>query len=271
MRLVSEIMNENVIVIDGENTISEILDLFQKNETRHVFVVEGGLFQGVVSDRNVYRALSPFIATRSESGIDTSTLQRTATEIMTQENLITVKTDTSLKEAADLLINHGISCLPVVSEENKLMGMITWVHFLKVFELDKLIKEVMTTKQIVTINMDDRLRRVKKIFDEYDFHHLPVIEDRELVGIISDKDLLKVISPFFDTDEEREQDRDIAARRVHHIMSRNPQTVTMDTPIREACELMAQHHISSLSVVDSENRLDGIFTWRDFLRCFLEE
>ena len=53
------------------------------------------------------------------------------------------------------------------------------------------------TRRVVSVEMDDRLDVVKKIFDTLKFHHLLVVDDRgKLKGVVSDRDLLKALSPY---------------------------------------------------------------------------
>ena len=55
--------------------------------------------------------------------------------------------------------------------------------------------EKIMSKTIVTVEMCDLLRRVKKIFDDTHFHHLLVVESGKLFGVISDRDLPKSLNP----------------------------------------------------------------------------
>jgi acetoin utilization protein AcuB len=56
------------------------------------------------------------------------------------------------------------------------------------------IKNVMTGK-VVTVKMDDPLSAVKEIFEAQRFHHVLVVENGKLFGVVSDRDLLKALSP----------------------------------------------------------------------------
>ena len=62
------------------------------------------------------------------------------------------------------------------------------------------------TKQVVTVDMDTSLKAICGIFDDKKFHHLLVVEDNELCGVISDRDLLKASSPFLNTLAEQKRD-----------------------------------------------------------------
>ena len=57
------------------------------------------------------------------------------------------------------------------------------------------IKDIMT-QEVITVQPDDPMERVKDIFDHYSIHHIPVILHKKVVGIISREDYLRVIQGF---------------------------------------------------------------------------
>jgi acetoin utilization protein AcuB len=130
------------------------------------------------------------------------------------------------------------------------------------------VGEIMSTDP-VTVGMDDDLHRVKDLFDLYRFHHLLVLLGERLVGVISDRDLLRATSPFIGRASERPQDVATLNRRVHQIMTRKLVVVAPEVPVDEAARLMLDKRVSCLPVVDDEDRLLGIVTWRDQLRSLL--
>jgi acetoin utilization protein AcuB len=131
------------------------------------------------------------------------------------------------------------------------------------------IRDIMT-RHLVTVNMDEPLCNIREIFEQWKFHHLVVLENGRLVGVISDRDLLKNISPFVGNAwMERQQDRNTLNRRAHQIMHRNPVTVTEDMPLIEASQLLLRRQVSCLPVVNEDGVVVGIVTWRDLMpHCF---
>ena len=127
------------------------------------------------------------------------------------------------------------------------------------------ISEVMT-KQVTTVSMDDSLRRVRDVFEKHGFHHLLVLDRRRVVGVISDRDLLKHISPFIGKLAERSQDLSTLNRRVHQIMTRDLVSVSTDETVENGAALMLEHGVSCLPVVAQEGRPVGIVTAKDLLR-----
>jgi acetoin utilization protein AcuB len=88
-----------------------------------------------------------------------------------------------------------------------------------------LIERIMS-KPVVTVTLDTTLRMVKQIFENAKFHHLLVVEKGKLYGVLSDRDLLKSISPFIGTLQETAHDKFTLNKKVHQIMSRKPITLT---------------------------------------------
>ncbi|HEC13452.1 MAG TPA: CBS domain-containing protein [Acidiferrobacteraceae bacterium] len=131
-----------------------------------------------------------------------------------------------------------------------------------------LLEEIMT-QPVVTVTMDDSLRLIREIFSKMKFHHLLVIEHDKLVGVISDRDLLKQISPSLDTSAATLQDMAVLDRPVHQIMSRNLVTLTKDASIKTAIQTFLNKEVSCIPIVDSENRVEGIVSWKDVFRSLL--
>ena len=126
------------------------------------------------------------------------------------------------------------------------------------------------TARVVTVEMDDRLDVVKKIFDTLNFHHLLVIDDnRTLKGIVSDRDLLKALSPYIGSAAENARDIATLNKRVHQIMSRNLVTLQRHALLGEAMQLFLEHRISCIPIVNDEFKPVGILSWRDVFKALL--
>lgn len=130
------------------------------------------------------------------------------------------------------------------------------------------IVEIMKHR-VATIEMDDSLEAVRDIFLMAPFHHLLVIEEGRLVGILSDKDLYKALSPYLGSSSENQRDRDTLQRRVHQVMTRELVTVSPEVPVSQACELLLAKGVSCLPVLE-DGQVIGIVTWRDLLASCYE-
>ncbi len=123
------------------------------------------------------------------------------------------------------------------------------------------VREIMT-RELVTLNEAEDLGLAESILALGRFRHLPVVgEEGRLVGLISHRDLLRVWA-----------DRGWAARagtRAKEVMTRNPVTVTPDTPVFEAGRMLYANKFGCLPVVEKD-RLVGIVTEADFLQLAVQ-
>jgi acetoin utilization protein AcuB len=128
-----------------------------------------------------------------------------------------------------------------------------------------LVKDIMS-RDVVTVGLDDTLALVKEIFDHSKFHHLLALEKGELLGVVSDRDLFKALSPNLGTNVETYKDAATLNKRVHQIMSRKPRILREDATVDDAIDLFNQHAVSCIPILSHDDRLVGILSWRDILR-----
>lgn len=121
------------------------------------------------------------------------------------------------------------------------------------------------SKRVVSVHLDDSLHTIQELFGATGFHHLLVVENKKLKGIISDRDLLKAISPFLDTIGERSKDRATLDKKAHQIMTREVVTLPHYATIVDAINLFCIHSVSCLPVVDAQLHPIGIVSWRDVM------
>jgi acetoin utilization protein AcuB len=128
------------------------------------------------------------------------------------------------------------------------------------------VEEIMS-KRLITVKMDDKLKAVKVVFDNAGVHHLLVVESGNLHGVVSDRDMLKALSPNIGTLAETNKDAITLNKRVHQIMTSELVTLTPDADISEAIEIFNNHDISCIPIVDDKNKPIGIISWRDIIKA----
>jgi acetoin utilization protein AcuB len=131
-----------------------------------------------------------------------------------------------------------------------------------------IIADIMSTR-VVTVEMDDRLSVAKEIFDQANFHHLLVVDERKLEGVLSERDLLRAISPNLGSSAETVKDLETLQKRVHQVMTRNPVTIASHINLDAATRILLEHNIGCLPVLE-QGDLVGIVTWKDLLRAYCE-
>ncbi len=127
---VAEIMAREVITLKRSDSLKFGKDIMNQKRVRHFPVVEDGKLVGVVSQRDLFRA-SPASALRYEEKTEKAFLDNLSVKGVINEALVTVSPDTPITEAARLMVDKKIGCLPVVEHE-KLVGLVTETDFLKV-------------------------------------------------------------------------------------------------------------------------------------------
>ncbi len=120
---------------------------------------------------------------------------------------------------------------------------------------------------VVTIGLDDSLNTVNKIFSSTKFHHLIVVENNKLFGVVSDRDLLKALSPNLGTAAEKESDLASLNKKVHQVMTRKPIFIRESNKIRDAIDIFVNNNISCIPVVDKNDVPVGILSWRDIFKA----
>ena len=131
-----------------------------------------------------------------------------------------------------------------------------------------IIADIMSTR-VVTVEMDDRLTVAKEIFDQASFHHLLVVDEYQLEGVLSGRDLLRAISPNLGSSAETARDLETLQKRVHQVMTRNPVTVAPHINLDTATRMLLDNNIGCLPVLE-DGKLVGIVTWKDLLRAYCE-
>jgi acetoin utilization protein AcuB len=131
------------------------------------------------------------------------------------------------------------------------------------------VKELMT-KKVITVSPEDKLDRVFILYNFENIRHLPVLEKGKLVGILSDRDLKKVLGPKKKVVENPDGTTvQLSTRKVRNIMHRGVVTVEPEQRAADAAAIMAKKKIGALPVIH-KNKLVGIITATDILQAFVK-
>lgn len=132
------------------------------------------------------------------------------------------------------------------------------------------LASIMSKKVRVTTE-DATLASLRTLFTEARFQHVPVIDSmHRLVGIVSVKDYFKALSPVMDSASESTVDLYMQSRKVRQVMTSPVISVSQDIGILQAAALLVERNISCLPVVDSQQRLIGIVSWKDIMRRIVQ-
>ena len=123
------------------------------------------------------------------------------------------------------------------------------------------------TKDPLTVTPNETVGQADEIMNTNNIRQLPVLEARELVGIVTDRDIRSFLSgSLLESPEEREK---ALNSKISDIMTTEPITVSPEDDLQEAVELLIEEKIGGIPVVEESEGLVGIVTYVDILRCFL--
>ena len=127
------------------------------------------------------------------------------------------------------------------------------------------IKEILTT-DVLSVHIRQKLSEVNEIFRENMIHHIPVLDGKFPIGIISTKDILKLIYNI-DTQDERMIDAIMDHNfSIEEVMSKDLITLPDTSTIKEAAKVLRFSTIHSIIVTNKSGEMEGIVTSTDLIQ-----
>ncbi|MDI6643299.1 MAG: CBS domain-containing protein [Candidatus Hodarchaeaceae archaeon] len=250
---VNQIMSSPAIALDKDLPLSNAIDLMKRNEISRLVALEGGRIVGVLTEKDIAREMGSMHAYRLPPG------RMHVSNVMTP-NPITIAPDVTAKRAAEIMLDHDISGLPVVEGSN-LVGIVTKLDFAKVcvnYE-DVYVGQVMQASP-TTVTPGDRVIHARRLLLDEDLLVLPVMEGGKLVGVVTVRDVAMKLVAFQEVVPDRYKSERIRNLLVGDIMSQPATTIRTDAPLPRAAKLMLERRFSGLPVVNLEGELVGLLT-----------
>lgn len=131
------------------------------------------------------------------------------------------------------------------------------------------IKELMT-KKLYTIGPNDLLDKAFFLLSYEGIRHLPVVDKGRLIGVVSDRDLKKILGPKRSIVQSQSGTQyTVNTRKVRTVMRRGVLTIGPEEKTTDAAAIMAKRKVGCLPVVLKKDRLIGIVTATDILRAYV--
>ena len=131
------------------------------------------------------------------------------------------------------------------------------------------VSQIMS-KNVVVLNPTQTLYEAEAMFKKHKIRHIPVVEGKKLVGILSYSDLLRISFSELSDNEEKVDTTVYNAYTIEQVMAKNPVGVSPDQTVRDVTEILAKQSFHSLPVVEN-GELKGVITTTDLLKYFLEQ
>ena len=141
------------------------------------------------------------------------------------------------------------------------------------FDTKTKVKEIMT-KEVITVQPDDSMEKVKDIFDHYSIHHIPVILHKKVVGIISRADYLRVIQGFTLLSDSKAEEYNHALLRsllAGEVMTAKVACLGTEDTLMAAAGYFHENLFHAIPIIDDEGELAGIITTYDLINYAYRE
>ena len=125
------------------------------------------------------------------------------------------------------------------------------------------------SKKVITIEAKDSMQRAMSLMKEHNIRMLPVLQRGKLVGVVSDNDLKRASASDATMLDVHEVLYLISKIKIKEIMVKNPLTVSPDYTVEETAELLMEHKISGVPVVEADGKVVGVITRDDLFKVLI--
>jgi len=263
-------MVTEVATVYPNDTISHARNLMLERGVKRLLVVDKeGKLVGILTLRDIVRILSSRRVPWKWRSLEDSLIGTYMTK-----DPVTVTPDTTIYEAAKLMIELGISGLPVV-RSNSLVGLLTKTDLIRYFA-EKMggvfsVRDLMK-KDVITVRETDNVKKAAKIMMEKGVKRLIVTDSaRKILGIVTETDLAYVGAIWskkrivIETLAGREVRR-VKAKTVREIMKTPVVTVKPKDDAAKAARMMLEFGFSGFPVSSDGEKLKGFITKTDVIK-----
>ena len=173
----------------------------------------------------------------------------TVSDVMTAAPIV-VEVPGSRSDAINIMVRNGLTGLPVIrASDGKLMGVVSRRDVFRKFDEDQL--SLIMKKGCITVTPETPIEEAARIFSTMRIHRLPVVDNGNLVGIVTPTDLLRLV---------KEMKTDLLAEDVIRTTC---VTAYEEEPLTYTIPAMRISDVPAVPVLDAHGKLTGILTDRD--------
>ena len=270
---------KQAIILEPSQTLYDVRSMMIRYNISRVVIAKDNKPLGIITEKDIARFLYTEVPDRRLNEVSIN-------EIMSTD-LIKVEQQTNLDICARMMLEKEISSIVVVDNEGVLKGIITKSDMVEAYARhypSKLKVDQYMTKKVITVTPDENLLMILLLMSDNQISRVIVTTDHKPIGIVTGHDLLPV-SILFGTGVAggywTSQEELVARRRAQRfipagikaiflardMMKYDPITIAKDADLTEAAQIMVNHRISGLPVLESNSEvLAGIITKTDIIK-----
>lgn len=252
---VKDVMTKDVIVVDKDVDLKHVLDLMKKHEITKIPVVENKKLIGMITDNNIVYKLGSI----RKRGIPASRLHASS---VIDKSIDCISPDTEVETILKKVGKPGPTILCVI-ENDVLLGVITKADLLPMVSSKKQIIEIMN-KKLHTVSSEDRVIHARRIMIDEDIARLPVVDQGNLVGMISDNEISFALAKIKKSFPVGKQKHRLDELLVRDVMKKPAIWATHTMTATDAAHEMLKENIGALPILKNA-KLIGIISRTDLL------
>ncbi len=192
-----------------------------------------------------------------------------ASDLMVEDTPYVVVGETRLDQVVEMMMDHKLGALPVVTKELRVVGMISERHISELIidtTMYVSVKEIMSSP-VVTAELSTSVKRIQEMMTEKRIRRIPLLDSLgSLAGIVTMRDVIRYYAAETTLTKIKEGRVEEAYReQAKNIGSHRLATINENRDVSQAVKVMRAHGVGCLPVLDNEGRLAGIITERDIL------
>lgn len=249
MDTLQDIMSSPVVTAPPDTSVSASLAIMEEHNISALVVAENNSPLGIFTERTL-------IETSAHEEFDYSwPIQK----VMSSPP-VTVSCEVDYREAYQLFIRHNIRHLIVVEDESQVVGIVTETDFLNHLGLEYFMEfmsvDQIMSRDLVTVPPGTLASMARKLMSDHRISSLVVEEDGLPVGILTERDLLRLIR----------RNHNLEATQVEQVMTSPVHTIFTDTSTHSAAQILKENVFRRLVVTRSNGRCAGIITETDIIK-----
>ncbi len=192
--MVDRVMVNQILTIDGAHSMLDASQLMETHHVRHLCVEEAGEIVGIVSVRDLVRS---FVDAERGPVCDLDKVYRPLSVLMATI-LVTIQSDASIRAAAQLMREKRIGSLLTI-EAGEIVGIVTerdlvWKGLAGNRNPDSTHVSAVMSSPLLDVDVNRTIRDASKAMAEQGVRHLAVTENGKIIGVLSIRDLVKMVS-----------------------------------------------------------------------------
>ncbi|KYK30769.1 MAG: hypothetical protein AYK22_03095 [Thermoplasmatales archaeon SG8-52-3] len=252
---VKEVMTKDIISVDKDVDLKHVLNLMKKYEITKIPVLEDKKLIGIVTDNIIAHKLGSI----RKKGVPPSRLHASS---VTEKNIEKISPETEIKIILKKVGEPGPTMLCVV-DNDKLLGIITKADLLPLVKSTKPVREIMN-KKLHIVSPDDRVIHARRIMINENIARLPVVDNGNLVGIITDNEIVFALADIKRSVPIGRQKHQLDELLIRDVMKTPAFWTEPNITAEEVAKLMLKNNIGALPIIEY-GKLIGIVSRTDLL------